>query len=207
MVNLTGAVDVSRETFERLKAFETLVQKWSPKINLVSRDALSNLWQRHILDSAQIFQFITPGAGTWLDIGSGGGFPGIVAAIILAEVQPQAEIVMIESDQRKATFLRTALRDCGVSGKVIAKRIEDIPSYDAITLTARALAPVSDLLEYADRHLNENGIALLHKGRNYNQELDIARTKWSFDVVTHTSLTANDSAILELRNIQRAAAN
>ncbi len=207
MEGLPGILDVSRETSERLKTFEGLVQKWSPKINLVSRDDLRHVWDRHIVDSAQILAHSPSNPKIWTDIGSGGGFPGIIVAIVLAERSPNCKVTMIESDQRKATFLRTALRECGITGQVIASRIEAAPPQSADVLSARALAPVSDLLAHAALHLNKNGIALLHKGRNYAQEFEVARKNWTFDLVAHQSKTASDSRILEIGNIQRANAD
>ncbi len=207
MGDLSGFLDVSRETSERLKIFEGLVQKWSPKINLVSRDDLRHVWDRHIVDSAQILAHSPSNTQIWTDIGSGGGFPGIIVAIVLAERSPNCKVTMIESDQRKATFLRTALRECGITGQVIANRIEAAPPQSADVLSARALAPVKDLLAHAALHLNKNGIALLHKGRNYAQELEVACQNWTFDLVAHQSKTASDSRILEIGNIQRANAD
>ncbi len=207
MDDLSGILDVSRETSERLRIFEGLVQKWSPKINLVSRDDLRHVWDRHIVDSAQILAHSPSNPQIWTDIGSGGGFPGIIVAIVLAERSPNCTVTMIESDQRKATFLRTALRECGITGQVIASRIETAAPQSADILSARALAPVTDLLAHAALHLNKNGIALLHKGRNYAQELEVARRNWTFDLVAHQSKTASDSRILEIGNIQRANAD
>lgn len=204
MRELVGNVSVSRETMEQLKAFEALVLKWSPKINLISRDARLSIWERHILDSAQIFAIDLPKSGLWLDIGSGGGFPGVVAAVLLKEFAPDVTLTMIESDQRKATFLRTALRECGAKGIVISERIEDVTPQNAAILTARALSTVDDLLNHALRHMHPKGVALLHKGRNFMHELDVASKNWSFDVDAHQSLTAPDSRILEIRNIARA---
>lgn len=203
MVHLIGRVSVSRETYERLRAFEALVLKWSKSINLVSKDAHAEIWERHILDSAQLFERNLP-AGAWVDIGSGGGFPGVVAAIIRSESAESPPITLIESDQRKSTFLRTALRECAAGGRVLAQRVEDVAPIEAEILTARALAPITDLLHHAERHLGENGVAILHKGRNYEQEIDAARQEWRFDVVAHPSLTAQDSRVLEIRNIHRA---
>ena len=113
MPHLIGDVDVSRETMDRLRHFESLVLKWQRTINLISNDTIPDVWNRHILDSAQIFHHIQPPNGPWVDIGSGGGFPGIVAAILRQEQQPDQPFVLIESDMRKATFLRTALRGGG----------------------------------------------------------------------------------------------
>ena len=200
---LVGDLDVSRETLNRLRHFESLVVKWSKAINLISRDSTGDIWTRHILDSAQLFTLIDAPSGRWADIGSGGGFPGVVSAILLAERAPDTALTMIESDQRKATFLRTALRECGVPGDVIATRIAEAPPAEATHLTARALAPVSDLLDAALRHLAPGGTAYFHKGRSVAEEVAAARESWSFDLTAHPSLTALDARIIEIRNIRR----
>lgn len=204
MKELPPELDVSRETLDRLHQFEALLLKWTPKINLISRDTYGDVWTRHIVDSAQLFMLDQTFGRKWLDVGSGGGLPGVVAAILLAERAPDTQITMVESDQRKATFLRTALRECGVSGKVEAKRIESLPAHQAEVLTGRALAKIDALLGIADQHLVETGVALLHKGRNHQDEIDAARSHWHFDVIAHQSLTASDARILEIRNITRA---
>ncbi len=206
MHHLIGGLNVSRETMDRLTHFEALTQKWTRTINLVSRDSQADIWSRHILDSAQLFDLGHNFKGKWLDIGSGGGFPGVVAAILLADQDADCTITLLESDQRKAAFLRTAIRECGVAGEILTGRIESAPQAHADTLTARALAPVADLLAHAERHLTENGIALFHKGRNYEEEVAAARENWHFDLVAHQSQTAVDARIIELRNIRRAIA-
>lgn len=205
-MNLIGNVDVSRETYERLRAFEALILKWSPRINLVSRDTVDDIWQRHILDSAQLFDHLPDDAAIWTDIGSGGGLPGVVAAIILADRAPDTRLTMIESDQRKATFLRTAIRECGAQARVLTDRIENAPSQGSQVLTARAVAPLAKLLPLARHHMVETGVALLHKGRNYTAEIDEARKDWTFTCIEHASLTAPDARILEIREINRAIA-
>ncbi|MEP5199055.1 MAG: 16S rRNA (guanine(527)-N(7))-methyltransferase RsmG, partial [Paracoccaceae bacterium] len=111
-------MDVSRETLERLDIYAALLAHWTKSINLVSPNSLPVLWQRHFLDSAQILPFVEE--GSWLDVGSGGGFPGAVIAIM----SEKATVELVESDQRKATFLRTVARETGVGFKVHAKRIE-----------------------------------------------------------------------------------
>ncbi|MEB8330809.1 class I SAM-dependent methyltransferase, partial [Flavobacteriaceae bacterium KMM 6897] len=109
---------------ERLNLFEALVRKWNPAINLVSRNSLADLRERHILDSIQTYQAVKEPFDHWVDIGSGGGFPGVVIAILSAEMSPSRDITLIESDARKATFLRAALRETGVSATVLTERIE-----------------------------------------------------------------------------------
>ena len=137
-------LDVSRETFEKLKAFAELVRKWNPKINLVSKDSLNDLWSRHILDSVQIFELV-PGPGKWVDLGSGGGFPGIVISILNQE-ERNFDVVMVESDQRKSAFLRTAIRELDLAAKVKTERIEELECLEADVLSARALADLTKLL-------------------------------------------------------------
>lgn len=200
---LPSGLNVSRETFEKLCAFESLVAKWSPKINLVSRGDLDLIWQRHIVDSAQIFQ-LAPGAeGIWADIGSGGGFPAIVAAVLSAEFAPDRRHILIESDQRKATFLRTAVRELDLGADVISQRIEQVEPLGADILSARALASLDDLLAFAERHLGTGGIGIFPKGRTASQEVENARKNWGFDLRTVPSITDTQASILIVGNISR----
>lgn len=195
-------IDVSRETFERLKAFETLVQKWTTRINLVSKGDRGHIWSRHIVDSAQIVA-VAPPFERWVDIGSGGGFPGIVVSIIAGETRPDAKITMIESDQRKATFLRTAIRELHLDADVISDRIEQVPSIQADVLSARALADLPVLLGFAKSHLREGGTALLLKGSNWRAEDERARLEWQYDCTPISSKTNPEAAILKIQGIQR----
>lgn len=195
--------DVSRETIDRLNAYVELLKKWNPAINLVSRSTLSKVWDRHIVDSAQVFMLSTVQNGTWVDVGSGGGFPGMVCAILAKEKSPQLKFVLIESDQRKATFLRTVARDVGVDVEVISKRIEDVEPQKAQVLTARALASLNDLLGMCKRHLSEDGVALLPKGLSHQDELGRALENWKFSYHKHPSLTDSASVIFEIGEIKR----
>jgi len=137
--NVAG-VNVSRETMADLEAFATLVAKWTAKINLIARGTVDSIWDRHVVDSVQLYKFAPKTYKKWVDIGSGGGFPGIVVAILGKEMNPQAQFILIESDQRKAAFLRTAARELGLSVVVIAERIELAPEQDADVVSARALS-------------------------------------------------------------------
>ena len=132
--------NVSRETMERLDIYADLLRSWTKRINLVSNKTLPMLWQRHFLDSAQLFPFVTE--GLWLDVGSGGGFPGAVIAIM----SPDTPVTLVESDQRKAAFLRTVARETGVGFQVKAERMEALPPAQANRFSARALAPLTELL-------------------------------------------------------------
>lgn len=195
-------LDVSRETLDRLADFHDLLTKWNPKINLVSKVSLADTWDRHIRDSAQVY----PLAGTcrnWVDIGSGGGLPGLVIAIVAREMNPDLHMTMIESDIRKSTFLRTVIRELGLSATVLTSRIEQAEPRNADVLSARALADLASLLPFADRHLNPSGQALFFKGETWQKEVEEARKAWSFDLVAHTSRTNPNAAILEVREIKR----
>ncbi|WP_340424755.1 16S rRNA (guanine(527)-N(7))-methyltransferase RsmG [Yoonia sp. GPGPB17] len=140
-----------------LAVFGDLVAKWTPKINLIARGSVASVWERHILDSAQLYRFAPKDYEKWVDIGSGGGFPGIVMAILAKSFHPQAQFILIESDQRKAAFLRTAARECGVRVTVLAQRIENAPEQAADVVSARALTALSGLLPVAQRHLKPGG--------------------------------------------------
>ncbi|WP_293573618.1 16S rRNA (guanine(527)-N(7))-methyltransferase RsmG [Phaeobacter sp.] len=197
-----GETNVSRETYERLKHYEALVQKWSPKINLVARSTLSQVWDRHIVDSLQVCSAVEQ-PNCWVDIGSGGGFPGVVVAIWAAEHWPECEVVLIESDQRKCAFLRTALRECGVSGTVLSKRIEQVPSLQADVLSARALADLSQLLEFSDLHLKPGGQCLFLKGAQWKKEVDNAERQWRFDWKSNKSWTEPEAVVLRIKGVAR----
>ncbi|MGR3621235.1 16S rRNA (guanine(527)-N(7))-methyltransferase RsmG [Pseudophaeobacter sp.] len=196
-------LNVSRETLERLQIFESVLLKWNPKINLVSKNSLGHLWQRHIVDSLQVYDCAGTMGQTWLDIGSGGGFPGLVVAILAAERSPQTKFTLIESDQRKSAFLRTAARECGVSVSVLSKRIEQVPALNADILSARALTDLDGLLEFAERHLSKSGTALFPKGESWKNEVDKAEQRWRFDVEPITSLTETEAVILKIKGVAR----
>ena len=138
-IELVPGFDVSRETFERLEKLQELLTKWNPRINLVSKATLDDAWERHILDSVQVFTALGRDFRHWTDIGSGGGFPGLVIAILMNEKNPDAKLTMIESDQRKCAFLRTVLRETGVSGTVLSKRIEQAEPQNADVVSARGV--------------------------------------------------------------------
>lgn len=196
-------VDVSRETSERLALYAALLEKWNPAINLVSRASLTHLWTRHFLDSAQVFDLRPTDRGHWADLGAGGGFPGLVLVILAAEAAPELRFTLVESDQRKATFLRTVLRETGLTADVQAERIESLAPLNADVLSARALAPLSILLGFAERHLRPGGHALFPKGATHAQEIDDALAHWRFDVQKFPSRTEADSVILKIGGIAR----
>jgi 16S rRNA (guanine527-N7)-methyltransferase len=199
--------DVSRETFERIIAFENIFREWNSRMNLASAASLEHLWDRHILDSAQLAT-LAPMQGTWLDVGSGGGFPGIVLAILLREVRPEgqsAQVHLVESIGKKAAFLQAALKETGGCGTVHAMRIE---SADQLNLspdfvTARAVAPLPDLLKLTLPWLKTGAKGLFHKGRRHAEEIAAAHGGWRFDLLEHQSKTDAESTILEISNVSQ----
>ncbi|MYM55359.1 16S rRNA (guanine(527)-N(7))-methyltransferase RsmG [Thalassovita mangrovi] len=186
----------------RLEAYAALLEKWNPKINLVARSTLETLWDRHFVDSAQVFRHLPDGAASWADLGSGGGFPGLVIAILAAEKAPEMQVALVESDTRKAAFLRTVIRETGISARVIDERIENIPPLQADVISARALADLSTLLGFAAQHLAQGGVALFPKGVNWEKEVQEARQKWRFACKQFTSETDTGAVILRIEGIE-----
>lgn len=202
-MTVLAGTDVSRETIEKLERFADLTRKWNPSINLVAKSTIPDLWHRHILDSVQLYQYAPSFPKKWLDIGSGGGFPGIVMATIAAEKSPETQFTFIESDQRKSTFLRSAARELGLTVTVIASRIEETEAQSADVVSARALSALSELFPFINRHLTDGGVALLPKGRSYQDEINAAKADWHFDVQAHQSMTDEEAHVLVVKGIVR----
>lgn len=202
---VTSALDVSRETRERLTHFAALFQKWAKAINLVAPSTLDDLWKRHIEDSLQISALASEPA-IWVDLGSGGGFPGIVTAIYLAGLG-EGWVHLVESNNKKAAFLRTAIMETGARGSVHPVRIEKAPEIIANCdrISARALADLDDLLDYIEPWAIRNAElkAYLHKGRDYRREIEVSNRRWNLDLVIHQSSIEPDSVILEIGGIRR----
>jgi len=199
--------NVSRETLSDLDAYEQLLCQWHGRINLIAKAAISDIWQRHILDSVQLFPLALQGKGQpkiWLDVGSGGGFPGVVLAIFIKHIGEGA-ITFIESNGKKAAFLRRVVAQLHLPAHIVNRRIE--ASYDAIEtipdiVTARALASLPDLLGLIAPFFGVQTLALLPKGRDYSKEVAQAQRDWHFDLVCHPSITDDESAILDIRNLR-----
>lgn len=192
---------VSRETFDRLVAFERMFQKWSRRINLSASSTLDDVWARHIMDSAQIAQ-LAPGATDWLDLGSGGGFPGVILAFLLAD-RPGGRIDLVESNRKKAGFLQAVIGEFGLPARVHARRIEEVQTTIQSTqvITARALAPLPSLLKLTCPWLATGAVGLFHKGRDYRQEVQESLNDWRFDLLEHPSKVDPQGVVLEVRNL------
>ena len=201
---VAAVVDVSRETLERLAVHHRLLVQWNPRINLVSRASLPHAWRRHFADSAQLWRHRPSTATTWLDLGSGAGFPGLVIAALAAEAAPDLHVRLVESDLRKAAFLRAVIHAAALPATVLDTRIESLPSQAADVLSARALAPLDALLGHAEKHRRVAGIGLFPKGETVHNEVAEARRNWRFDPVIHPSLTDSRAAIVEIGALHRA---
>jgi 16S rRNA (guanine527-N7)-methyltransferase len=161
----------------KLRAYESLIRRWSPAINLVSKSDLDHLWSRHIEDSLALIPHIPPGTTHAIDLGSGAGFPGLVLAIAT-----NIPFTLIESDKRKAAFLMDAARQLAAPAKILSQRIEDAKPQPAPLITARALAPLDKLLALAVPHLAENGICLFPKGEAAEAEITAAESHWHMTI-------------------------
>lgn len=195
------ALDVSRETIARLENFLSLVAKWNPAINLVARSTLENAWARHIQDSAQLYALMPPGTRHWADLGSGGGFPGLVIAILALERDPELRVTLVEADQRKSAFLRQASHTMALGATVIAERIESLAPLGADLLSARALAPLTALCGFTQQHRTSAGVSLFPKGANHALEVAAARTSWQMDLESVPSATDAEAVILKLKGL------
>ncbi|RUM98595.1 16S rRNA (guanine(527)-N(7))-methyltransferase RsmG [Pseudaminobacter arsenicus] len=200
----TVAGPVSRETFDRLIAFQAVFEKWAQRINLVSPSTLPEVWQRHILDSAQLAR-LQPEAKYWVDLGSGGGFPGLILAFLLAE-RAGASIALIESNRKKAGFLQAIIGEFSLPARVHAKRIEDCWGLveNVEVVTARALAPLPLLLRLSVPWLKQEARGLFHKGRDYRTEVEESAKLWRFELIEHRSVIDPQSVILEIDALRDA---
>ena len=196
--------DVSAGTLERFDRYAALLRKWNPAINLVAPSTLDTLWSRHFLDSAAVFAARPANDGHWLDLGSGAGFPGLVVALLAAEKAPALTVTCVEADQRKAAFLRNVSRETGLAVTIAAQRIEDLPPQNADVISARALAPLTRLLDHAAPHLTQGGVCLFPKGARHAQEVEEALAHWRFALETYPSPTDPESAILKIGDLHRA---
>lgn len=196
------------ETAAGLDIFLGLLTRWQKAQNLVSRETLPAFWQRHVADSLQLLKYLKPDDRTFLDLGTGGGLPAIPLAIALRG-SPKVTFTLVEPNQRKVSFLRTAARELGLSLNVEAHRADEIDSRETLlpeVVTSRALAPLATLCALSAPFFGPQTRALFHKGREHVEELAESRALWQFDVLIHPSDTSVDGAILEMRNLRSRTA-
>ncbi|MBL4693448.1 MAG: 16S rRNA (guanine(527)-N(7))-methyltransferase RsmG [Magnetovibrio sp.] len=211
---------VSDDVLDRLQTYVDLLVKWQAKINLVGPDTLPQVWSRHMLDSAQLapligqdkikdkikdnIKNIIKGAGSGprvADLGSGAGFPGLVLAIMLRD--QGIDVHLVESDQRKCSFLREVNRVCQAGATIHTARIEHLDSLQADVVTSRALANLTKLIEFADIHRLSTGKCVFLKGKRWQEELTAAQKSWKIEAIEHPSCTEPAGRVLELLSIER----
>ena len=195
---------VSRETEQRLEAFVALLLQWQQTTNLIAPSTIPNLWTRHVADSLQLLD-LAPNARVWVDFGSGGGFPGIVVACVLAD-RPGAKIHLVESNGKKAAFLREAIRVTGVPAVVHARRIEDCGDSfgDKVdVISARALAPLKVLCDQAFPLIVNGAVGLFPKGQDVAAELTEAAKYWRIAAERVASRTNPDGCIVVVKRLER----
>ncbi len=194
---MTSNIPLSDDTIRRLRLYTDLLLRWQPTINLVAPSTLPDLWERHVVDSLQV-QAACPEARIWLDFGSGGGFPGLVTAIVVAEM-PGAVVHLVESDKRKAAFLRTVSRETGAPALVHAERIESFAAgFDAPVdaISARALAPLAALVEMAEKYILRGAIGVFPKGQQAEAELTAMAGDRRFAIRSVPSRTQDSARLL-----------
>lgn len=193
--------NVSRETFEALLKYQSLLLKWNSRINLISKTTEGEIWKRHFYDCAQLSKHIPQDTKEILDIGTGAGFPGMVLAILASENNFNQTISLLDESTKRCAFLGEVSRATGAKVKIHNQKIEVLTGslYDLIT--ARAFAPLEKLLSLAKPHLKENGFLLLLKGEEAEKELETARKKWSFKLDSFKSLTNPNSVILKISEL------
>jgi 16S rRNA (guanine527-N7)-methyltransferase len=196
-------VPVSRETTERLDRFVALLLEWQARINLIAPSTVPEIWTRHIADSLQLLQVI-PGAKIWVDFGSGGGFPAIPIACALAEM-PGAQIHLVESNGKKAAFLREVIRLLHLPAQVHQGRVENFGearSGPVDVVTARALAPLKTLCDQAFPFISKGAVGLFLKGQDVDAELTEAAKYWTLETSTVPSKTSPEGSILVIRSLK-----
>ena len=199
------AFAVSRETIDRLVTYEALLKRWQKTINLVAPSTLSDIWHRHFADSAQIWALRPERARTWLDLGSGAGFPGLVLAMMASE-HGGTRHTLVESDNRKAAFLREAAREAGVAVDILCMRIESgeirAKVGEVNCVTARALAPLPRLAELVAPYFASSTIGFFLKGREVAAELEEAARTWEFQAELKPSITDPEGRVLLLKALK-----
>ncbi len=198
--DFASAFSVSRETIASLETYVALLRNWQPRVNLIGANTLDHIWQRHVADSAQLVA-LAPDAVNWLDLGSGAGFPGMAIAILNAN-QPEFRMHLVESNTKKCAFLAKVARETGARVAIVNRRIESIfpssivPGPDIVS--ARALAPLPELLGLVAPWLTPGVRGLFPKGRDADAEITAARVHYNFSLRVHPSRTAPDSQILDI---------
>ncbi len=195
--------NVSRETFSKLKLYESLLKEWQLKFNLVSNSSLDDAWNRHFEDSVQLFKYIPENSKVLYDFGSGAGFPGMVLAMIASEKTPYLKVKLIESIGKKTLYLNEVKKQTKTNVEIINDRIENIKAEKADVITSRAMASLSQLLEYTGKFCSKKTVCIFPKGKKFQEEIDEARKKFRFDCQAYDSEVSSEGKILIISNISK----
>ena len=202
MQNFMGKYNVSRETFELLKAYEASLVEWQNKFNLVSNSSLQDCWNRHFVDSLQLLPLIPDDAKLLYDFGSGAGFPGMVLATALKNKTPYLKFKLVESIKKKTLYLNFVKDKLGLNNvEIINDRIENLPIEKADVITSRAMCSLTELLGYAAKFNGKNTKCIFPKGKKHQEEIAEAQKKWNFKCEIIPSITNAESAILVITNL------
>ena len=196
------ALHVSRESWARIEAFVALLLQWQQRINLISPASIPFIWERHVMDSLQLLPLLPPQAKAVADLGSGSGFPALPLAIASG-----LEFHLYESNNKKAAFLREAMRVTSCKGQVHGERLTGKSAANGMArvdvVTARALAPLNELLELAQPLMKNGAQALFLKGQDVDHELTQAQKYWRIQYTKHASLTDSQAIILAVQEVSR----
>lgn len=203
MKNFMEKYNVSRETFEKLKCYQSLLIEWQANFNLVSQSSLNEAWNRHFLDSAQLFKYIPETAQALVDFGSGAGFPGMVLAIMAKEKTPYLKVTLVESIKKKTLYLKEVAEKTSVDVNIINERIENISFQKFDVITSRAMTSLTDLLGYAFPFCKKETVCIFPKGKKYAEELAEAHKNWLFKCSVEPSEQSEEGRILIIKNIQK----
>ncbi|WP_207791732.1 16S rRNA (guanine(527)-N(7))-methyltransferase RsmG [Sandaracinobacteroides hominis] len=189
--------NVPRGTIDSLTGYEALLLDWQTRMNLVGPATLSDVWGRHFADSAQLSRLIPQGR-SWLDIGAGGGFPGLVLSAM-----GWGQFTLVDSIAKKCRFLEAVRDELKLDARIICARVESLPTLGVEVATARAAAPLATLFEWAIRHVRPGGTFVFPKGRRWAEEVEDARKLFNFDLETHPSITDAEARILVATHVGR----
>lgn len=203
-----SALSVSRETTEKFETYAALLKQWQKAVQLVAPSTLDAVWSRHFADSAQLLALAPPGVRTWVDLGSGAGFPGLVIALLAGDAStphPGLRVTLVESDSRKAAFLRAVARQTGCAVDILGTRTESTSTRDKVgtveVISARALAPLPDLFRLAAPFWRPGTVGLFLKGREVEKEVAAARLSWRFELELIPSSTDPAGRIARVRDL------
>jgi 16S rRNA (guanine527-N7)-methyltransferase len=192
--------DVSRGTFEGLECLARLVREENQRQNLVSKASADEIWRRHIADSAQLLLYRPSRPASWIDLGTGAGFPGLVVALL-----HEGPVTLVESRRLRVEFLRRAAAELGISPEILAMRIERAPTRPFEVISARAFAPLGRIFEVGSRFSTGKTVWILPKGQNAQSELEAVKASWQGSFALHESRTEQGAWIIVATDVKRKA--